>query len=77
MYEYPNDLVNFLVEQESDGNEIITTQIEDGTMWIIPQRGLSEWVIVITWYEGQKDYQMINVCGKGYKRLKNVLNGEF
>lgn len=70
MYEYPNDLIEYLTEQESEGAEIFTTQCVDGTMWIIKPESLDRWYVLVTWYEGDNKFNMVNLCGKSVDRLK-------
>lgn len=74
MYKYPKALVDYLTERESEGSEIFTTQCEDGTMWIIKTNGLENWYILISWYEGDRDYNMVNLCGKSVSRLRRVFD---
>lgn len=73
MYEYPKKLIDYLTKQEVEGSEIFTTKTEDGTMWIIKPNGLEQWLAIIEWYEGQDDFQLINLCGKAWERLKRTM----
>lgn len=70
MYQYPKDLIEYLTEEEAEGAEIFATQSEDATCWILKPSNLPDWYVVITWYEGQEDYSMVNITGKALKRLK-------
>ena len=72
MYEYPQKLIDFLTEQEAEGNEIFTSRTEDGTMWIIKPNA-KQWLVLVEWYEGQDDFQYINLCGKAWERLKRTM----
>jgi hypothetical protein len=71
---YPQKLIDFLADQDTEGHEIFTTQIVDGTMWIIPFHDLEEWVVVVTWYDGEEDFSLVNICGKAFDRLQMVMN---
>jgi hypothetical protein len=74
-YEYPSGLTDYLTEMESEGYEIITTHVEDGTLWIIDLREkLEDWLVLVQWYEGDKDFNAININSKGYHRLLKVFN---
>lgn len=74
MYEYPIDLIEYLTEQESEGNEIFTTSTEDGTVWIIKFDGLDKWLGYIEWYEGQSEWTLVNICGKAFDRLHKLMH---
>lgn len=71
MYKYPQDLIDYLTEQEADGRDIFITQNEDGTVFMIPHS--EEWVIFITWYDGEDKFNMVNICGKSFNRLKKLM----
>ena len=74
-YEYPKRLIDYLTEMESEGHEIITTHVVEGTMWIIDCREqMEDWLILVQWYEGNEDFDTVNINGKGYHRLLKVLN---
>ena len=74
MYQYPEKLIEILTEQESEGNEIFTTQTEDETVWFIPQKNLPNWILLLSWSEGMgQDFQCVNICGKAFNRLKKVM----
>ena len=70
---YPEKLLEYLKEMEEEGNEIFTTQIHDGAMWIIPVEELENWIVLITWYEGNDDFNMVNLCDKAYDRLFKIM----
>lgn len=70
MYEYPQGLIDYLTEQESEGAEIFTTQSEDAACWIVKPANLPDWYVVISWYVDDSEYSMINITGKALKRLK-------
>lgn len=73
MYKYPENLINFLTEQESEGSEIFTTSTEDSTMFIIKPENLDKWVVLIEWFEGSEEYSTVNIYGKAFDRLKRVM----
>lgn len=73
MYQYPKALIEFLTEQECEGNEIFTTQNEDSVIWIVVQRDLPDYYSILEWYEGDETYNHINLCGKAIKRFRNIL----
>jgi hypothetical protein len=71
-YKYPTKLVEYLTEQEADGKEIFTSQIMDGTIWIIPERSM-DWITLITWYDGEETFNLVNVTDSGLLRLSKVM----
>jgi len=77
LYKYPEKLTELLTDQESEGNEIFTTQTQDETLWIIPQKNLDNWIVVLSWAEGMGNhFECINICGKAFNRLKKVMDEE-
>ena len=74
MSNYPQRLLDHLYEQDIEGSEVFTTYTEDGTMFIIKHKGLGKWLTVIEWFNGSDDFQLINVCGQGFKRLHSVIH---
>lgn len=77
MYKYPEALIDYITQQESEGSEIITTHILDGTMWIITPQGLDKWIVLLTWYDGEESFTLTNISGKALDRVKMVINGDF
>ena len=73
MHKYPQDLVDYLTEQESEGNEIFITQNDDSTIFIVVQKDLKDWYSIIEWYEGEDKYNHVNICGKAVSRFRKVL----
>jgi hypothetical protein len=74
MYEYPKDLIDYLTEQESEGNEIFTTTNEDGTVWFIIPNGLKKWIVMVERYEGQNKFSTVNICAKAFDRLHKIMH---
>ena len=72
-YKYPQELVDFLTEQEGEGSEIFTTQNSDSTVWIIIYPSLKDYVSIIEWYQGEDTYNHVNLMGKALKRFKLVV----
>jgi hypothetical protein len=70
---YPTKLTVYLYEQDLEGCEIFTSQITDGTLWMIVPKCPGNWVTLITWYDGEKGFNMINLNEKGLDRLIKVL----
>lgn len=73
MPEYPQSLIEYLQEQDAEGNEIFTSYTEDGTMFIVKPTGLENWIVVVEWYPGSDDFQIVNVSGKAFRRLFSVM----
>ncbi len=72
-YKYPQDLVDFITDQEAGGNEIFCTQSCDSVVWIIPQSDLGEWVVFVSWEVHTQEWTVMNITGKSYKRLIRVM----
>ena len=72
-YKYPQELVDFLTEQEGEGSEIFTTQNSDSTVWIIIYPSLKDYVSIIEWYQGEDTYNCVNLMDKALKRFKLVV----
>ena len=72
-YKYPQELVDFLTEQEAEGSEIFTTQNEDSTVWIITYPSLKDYISILEWYPGEVKYSHVNLMGKSLKRFKSVV----
>ena len=68
MKQYPEKLIEYLEECVSEDYDIFTTSAEDATCWII-KPNLDKWYVVITWYEGEEDYSLINLTGKALDRM--------
>jgi hypothetical protein len=71
-YKWPTKLVEYLAEQDIDGKEVFTSQICDGTVWFIPEPNM-EWITIITWYDGEENFNMVNVTDKGLLRLHKIM----
>jgi hypothetical protein len=72
---YPTKLANYLYDQSMEEAEIFTSPIMDGTLWMIVPKMSMPWVTLISWYDGEKDFNMINLNEKGLDRLVKVLAG--
>lgn len=72
-YKYPQELVDFLTEQEAEGSEIFTTQNSDSTIWIITYPSLKDYVSIIEWYQEEDTYTHVNLMDKALKRFKMVI----
>jgi hypothetical protein len=72
-YEYPQNLMDYLTEQEYDGNEIFITHTNDGVAFIIPQKSFHKWVVYIEWYNGQDDFELVNITASAFDRLGKVM----
>jgi hypothetical protein len=72
-YEYPQNLIDYLTEQESEGNEIFITHTNDAVAFIIPQKGLDKWVVYIEWYNGQDGFELVNITASAFDRLTKVM----
>lgn len=72
-YKYPQELVDFLTEQEGEGSEIFTTQNSDSTVWIIIYPSLKDYVSIIEWYQEEDTYTHVNLMDKALKRFKMVI----
>lgn len=72
-YKYPQELVDFLTEQEAEGSEIFTTQNSDSTIWIITYPSLKDYVSIIEWYQEEDTYTHVNLMNKALKRFKLVV----
>jgi hypothetical protein len=70
---YPTKLTDYLYDQDMEGAEIFTSPIMDGTLWMIVPKMSTPWVTLITWYDGAKDFDIINLNEKGLDRLVKVL----
>ena len=77
-YKYPQELVDFLTEQEAEGSEIFTTQNEDSTVWIITYPSLKNYYSILEWYSHEKTWTHTNLMGKALKRFVSILkeNGD-
>jgi len=74
MYKYPQKLIDYLTECESEGYEIHTTWGMDSVMWIIDPTDLENWYIIIEWCEGSDDFSLVNLTGKAYKMMERFIN---
>ena len=72
-YQYPQSLIDYLTEQESEGNEIFISQSQDAVSFIIPMKGLGKWITVIQWQEGLKDFSLVNITGTSFDRLYKTM----
>lgn len=72
-YEYPKKLVDYLTEQEAEGSTIITTHADDAATFFVIPTGLTEWVTVVQWYEGMRDFSLVNINGKAFSVLKKTI----
>lgn len=71
---YPTKLTDYLYEQGMDRSEIFTSPITDGTLWMIVPKGCDKWVTLVSWYDGEKDFDLINLNERGLDRLLKILN---
>jgi len=68
----PKGLREYLTENIDQGNEVITTITEDGYAWVI-NPGLNNWVVFIEWYEGCKDYNIVNITGNAFSIVERMM----
>lgn len=73
MYKYPESLIDYLTDKESDGNEIFITHTEGGAAFIIKESGLENWITYVEWYENSEDFTVSNICGPAFDRLESVM----
>lgn len=74
MYKYPEKLIDQLTEWESEGAEILITQGSDSTVFIVKFEGLDKWIVVAEWHDGQDDFDLVNITGKAFKRVHNMIH---
>lgn len=73
----PEKLQTYLLEQQNEGRAVIGTTGFDDFVWIIPSVHSTKsepWITYISWYEGAKDYNLVNITGKAAKELLKELN---
>lgn len=68
----PKKVIDYLTDQITEGSTIIPTSCGDGLMWIIKPAELTDFIVLVQWYEGQDDFSLVNLCDKAF----NVLNRE-
>lgn len=73
-YEYPQTLVDHITEMESEGLEVFISTGFDSTVFMVLQRGTGQpWVQYIEWCAGDDKWQLVNITGKAFDRLKRVM----
>ena len=70
----PAKLQGYLTEQAEEGAEITMTASDDANFWIIRPYGLPKWLVLVSCYDHDDDYQLVNVSAKAYDRLKKIIN---
>ena len=74
-YKYPDKLVAYLEEVESEENEVFISSGMDSTVFMIPMGiGDDPWVTYIEWCVGSEHFSLVNITGKAFERLKKVMN---
>ena len=68
----PQKLQDYLVEQASECADIIMTVSDDNIMWIIRPYNLEDWLVLVSWYPNQEDYQIMNITGMAYDKMRKI-----
>lgn len=73
---FPEKLTTFLNEQIYDsGNDVhaINDDQCDGFTWIIIPKGLTNWIVLVQWYEGSDDFEIINLQGRTLEYVADLV----
>lgn len=68
----PKKLQDYLIEQASECADIIMTVSDDNIMWIIRPYNLEDWLVLVSWYPNQEDYQIVNITGMAYEKMRKI-----
>jgi hypothetical protein len=68
----PQKLQDYLVEQASECADITMTVSDDNIMWIIRPYNLEDWLVLVSWYPNQEDYQIMNITGMAYDKMRKI-----
>lgn len=71
----PAKVDKYINEALNDGSTVILTTSEDEYIAIIKFAGLTDWFTILSWYEGQEDYQCVNITGRAFSVLHKLLDG--
>jgi|AntRauTorckE6833_2_1112554.scaffolds.fasta_scaffold01063_25 hypothetical protein len=75
IYEYPQNLIDFLTEQGSEGSEIFicqSSEADEVIFYIIPS-SLENWLIICSWGVYMDDFSIINITGKAFDRMEKII----
>lgn len=68
----PEALQSFLNDNLDEGADISCTSAGDAIMWIIQPEVLSQFYVLVTWYEGSDEFSYINLTGKAVGKLSRL-----
>lgn len=71
--ELPKKLIQYLTDQMAEGNTITTTYNDESIIYIVTYSNLESYVTVVEWYEGQDDYDIVNINGEAFKKLPKIM----
>ena len=70
----PQKLQDYLIEQASECADITMTVSEDDIVWIIRPYNLDDWLVLVSLYPNQEDYQIMNITGMAYNKMRMIIN---
>lgn len=68
----PKKLQDYLIEQASECADIIMTVSDDNIVWFIRPYNLDDWLVLVSWYPNQEDYQIMNITGMAYEKMRKI-----
>ena len=71
---FPEKLQQYLEDQTFEGNDIhvVNDSQCDGYTWVVIPKDLNQWVVLVQWYEGDDNFDLINLQGRTLKYVQNL-----